>query len=65
MLKLALAFLAAALVFGLLGFGELVGVFDGGAKVLFFAAIALFIAAMLGRMSEKHADRLVRWKLPD
>jgi len=43
MLKLALMFLVAGLVLGLLGFGGVGGAFVGIAKILFFIAVALFV----------------------
>ena len=43
MLKLALVFLVAGLVLGLLGFGGVGGAFVGIAKILFFIAVALFV----------------------
>ena len=43
MLKLALMFLVAGLVLGLLGFGGIGGAFVGAAKILFFIAVALFV----------------------
>ncbi|MBZ6378672.1 DUF1328 domain-containing protein [Pacificimonas flava] len=43
MLKLALLFLVAGLVLGLLGFGGIGGAFVGIAKILFFIALALFV----------------------
>ena len=44
MLKLALTFLVIGLVLALLGFGGIGGAFIGIAKILFFIAIALFVA---------------------
>ncbi len=44
MLKLALGFLVVGLLLGLAGFGGIGGAFVGIAKVLFFVAIALFVA---------------------
>jgi uncharacterized membrane protein YtjA (UPF0391 family) len=49
MLKAALFFAIAALVFGLLGFGGLAGVAWGAAKLLFWIAVIIAVVfALLG-----------------
>ncbi|WOK35956.1 DUF1328 family protein [Sphingomonas sp. C3-2] len=47
MLRWALIFLVAGLIFGLLGFGGIGGAFVGIAKILFFLAIAGFVLLLI------------------
>ncbi|KQN92599.1 hypothetical protein ASE95_07850 [Sphingomonas sp. Leaf231] len=54
MLKLAVIFLVAGLVLGVLGFSSLGGAFIGIAKILFFVVLALFlIFLVLGLVAGK------------
>lgn len=60
MIRLAILCLIVAAVAALLGFGGLAGAFVGIAKILFFAAIALFaIFLVLGLLVGKGISNLV------
>ena len=47
MLRAAFLFLIAGLVLAVLGFGGIGGAFIGIAKILFFVAIAVFVALLV------------------
>lgn len=47
MLRWAIIFLIAGLVFGVLGFGGIGGAFVDIAKILFFIAVAIFVVLLV------------------
>jgi len=60
MIRLAILCLIIALVAALLGFGGVAGAFVGLAKILFFAAIALFaIFLVLGLIAGKGISKAI------
>lgn len=60
MLRWALFFLILGVVLALLGFGGLGGAFIGIAKLLFFVAIAVFVALLvLGAVSGRRANDIL------
>lgn len=61
MLRWALIFLVAGLVFAALGFGGIGGTFIGIAKILFFVAIAVFVVLLvLGLLAGRGIRNAVR-----